>query len=338
MTTPDPEELYRILEEMRRSGVEIVVMEVSSHALALHKVEPIIFDVSVFTNLTEDHLDFHGDMESYFGAKAKLMAQSRRAVINLDDRYMRTLKKSGDTTVYTCSAESREAMILAEDIHERGTLGIEYKITSRSLRLRVRLPMAGRFNVMNTMQAAVAADLLGVPAREIRASLSQITGAAGRLERLNNCGKANFSVYIDYAHTPDALENLLRTVRGFLSQGERLVLLFGCGGDRDRLKRPMMGRIATSMADQVIITSDNCRSESPSEIIADILQGVSQDACYIVIEDRREAIEYAIKSARVGDVILLAGKGHETYEIDRHGKRPFNEKRIVELMIEKYYG
>ena len=338
MTTPDPEELYRILDEMRRSGAETVVMEVSSHALALHKVEPILFDVSVFTNLTEDHLDFHGDMESYFCAKAKLMTQSRRAVINLDDRYMRTLKKCGETAIYTCSAEGREAMILAEDIHERGTLGIEYKITSHSLRLRVRSPMAGRFNVMNTMQAAVVADLLGVPAREIRASLSRLTGAAGRLEKLKTAQKTDFSVYIDYAHTPDALENLLRTVRGFLGSGERLVLLFGCGGDRDRLKRPMMGRIATSMADHVIITSDNNRSESPSEIIADILQGVSQDACYTVIEDRREAIEYAIKSARMGDVILLAGKGHEAYEIDRDGKRPFDEKSIVEKAMEKYYG
>ena len=338
MTTPDPEVLYDLLAKMRDASVDTVVMEVSSHALSLGRVAPICFDVAVFTNLTEDHLDLHGDMERYYLAKASLMKQCRRAVVNLDDHYWRRLALEAEIPVSTCSAEGRDARFSAEDVREKGILGIEYKISSRELSMRVRSPMPGRFNVMNTLEAAVTARLLGVSVGEIRETLSCLTGAKGRLERVEISEKVGFSVYIDYAHTPDALENLLKTVRSFLRRGERLVLLFGCGGDRDKLKRPIMGKIATLMADYVILTADNSRSEQPRDIIVDILRGVSEDASYTVIESRREAIEYAIRQARRGDLILLAGKGHEDYEIDRDGKKPFCEKVIVRLAVEKYFG
>ena len=340
MTTPDPEELYAILSEMVKDGCEYAVMEVTSHSLTFSRVAPIVFDTAIFTNLTEDHLDLHGDMNSYFSAKAKLFKQSRRAIINYDDRYGRLLADNIKIPTTLCSAEGRDADRSAEDIHLLGDRGIEYKLTSRDLRLRVRSPLSGSFNVMNTMQAAVATYMLGAPVADIKETLAHFGGIGGRLERLKLGAAVDFSVYIDYAHTPDALENLLRTARGFLREGQRLVLLFGCGGDRDRQKRPIMGKIATSMADHVIITSDNSRSEEPLDIIRDILSGIGGEygASFTVIESRSNAIEYAVKNARRGDVIILAGKGHEEYEIDRDGKKPFSERNLVKKFVEKYYG
>jgi UDP-N-acetylmuramyl-tripeptide synthetase len=197
--------------------------------------------------------------------------------------------------------------------------------------------MIGDFNVKNTMQAAIGAHLLGVEACEIRAALADFAGVDGRLQKLKSLGRADFSVYIDYAHTPDALEKLILTARNFANKGQRIVLLFGCGGDREKQKRAIMGNIATSIADFVIITSDNSRSEKTADIIRDILSGIKNDACYTVIEDRRNAIEYAIKNARRGDIILLAGKGHEEYEIDALGKKSFSERLLVEELMKKYY-
>ena len=201
-------------------------------------------------------------------------------------------------------------------------------------------PLPGRFNVMNTMQAALASRLLGLSVREIKDGLAHFSGIEGRLERLKFDESVDFTVYLDYAHTPDALENLLRTARGFTSTGQRIVLLFGCGGDRDPYKRGQMGKIALEMADMVIITSDNSRSESARNIIDDILMGIdgSCGAPYTVIEDRRAAIEYTIKNARRGDVILLAGKGHEEYEITSEGRKRFSEREIVHEFVNMYYG
>jgi UDP-N-acetylmuramoyl-L-alanyl-D-glutamate--2,6-diaminopimelate ligase len=198
----------------------------------------------------------------------------------------------------------------------------------------------GRFNVMNTLEAAVAALKLGISPSDVKESLALFGGIDGRLEKVRIAAdkKVDFSVYIDYAHTPDALENLLRTVRSFCRRGQRIVLLFGCGGDRDRYKRSIMGKIASSMADFVIVTSDNSRGEKPLDIISDIVSGIDSDGHYTVIEDRRDAIEYAIKKARRGDIILLAGKGHEKYEIDENGKKPFCEKEIVRALVERYYS
>lgn len=349
MTTPDPEELYKIFGEMADRGAEYVIMEVSSHALALSKLAPLEFEVGVFTNLTPEHLDFHGDMESYFAAKSKLFKQCRRAVINYDDKYGRILadniKNSKQSYICAeglilCSQEGRECDKVAEDIHLHGRSGIEYKLSARDLRLRVVSPLSGDFNVMNTMQAACAAHAIGVRAKYIKDAIANFSGAQGRLELVKLGARPDISVYIDYAHTPDALENLIRCARGFAERDQRIVVLFGCGGDRDRQKRPLMGKVAVSMADLVIITADNSRSERVEDIIGDILSGVSDDDCssaqYTVIPDRREAIEYAIKNARRGDIIFLCGKGHEQYEIDADGKRAFSEREAAIAAAEKY--
>ena len=199
--------------------------------------------------------------------------------------------------------------------------------------------MSGSFNVMNTMQAALVARSLGVSVANIKDTLAAFSGIMGRFERLKLPKACDFSVFIDFAHTPDALENLLRAARGFAREGQRIVLLFGCGGDRDKGKRPVMGKIASMMADHVIITADNSRSERVGDIIAQIVSGIDSEtgAGYIVIENRRDAIEYAIKNARRGDIILLAGKGHEEYEIDSEGKRPFSERALVLELVGKYY-
>lgn len=338
MTTPDPEELYKILAIMRDMGAKYVIMEVTSHALALNKVAPICFELAVFTNLSEDHLDFHGDMEGYYQAKKKLFAQSKSAIINCDDRYGRRLKDEIVIPRYTCSAEDRAVDALATDIRYRDECAIEYKLVSHSVRLRIRTALQGKFNVMNTLEAAFAAIKLGISPISVKESLAGFKGVDGRLERVKINRRAEISVYIDYAHTPDALENLLCAAHSMRHRGQRIVLLFGCGGEREREKRAMMGKIASSMADFVIVTSDNSRSEDPSEIIGEIVSGIDGDGHFTVIEDRYEAIEYAIKNARRGDLIFLAGKGHENYEINKDGRRDFCEKDIVCSLADKYYG
>ncbi|MBQ4091151.1 MAG: UDP-N-acetylmuramoyl-L-alanyl-D-glutamate--2,6-diaminopimelate ligase [Clostridia bacterium] len=333
MTTPDPPALYRALDQMARDGVEYVIMEVSSHALALCKVDPIYFDVAVFTNLGEDHLDFHLNKENYFAAKSLLFARCRDAVINIDDAYGKRLAQDFGSSAMTCSAEGRAARTCAMDVC-LSARGSEYKLCSRGLRLRVRTQLIGRANVMNTLEAIAACHLCGISVRDIKDGIASFLGVCGRFERLRL--DTDYSVYIDFAHTPDALESLLRTARQIARRGQRIVLVFGCGGDRDRQKRAAMGRVASQMADMVVITSDNSRTEHPMDIISEILMGVEEGATYTVIEDRRAAIEYAIKNARSGDIILLAGKGHEQYEIDRSGRHAFSERDIVCELVRKY--
>lgn len=336
MTTPDPPELYRILDRMANDGVQFVVMEVTSHALALSKVCPITYDVAVFTNLSEDHLDLHLNMERYFSEKAKLFSQCTNAVINIDDKYGRRLADSLAYDVCTLSAEGRTATLGAVDVRYSLQQGTEFKLASHSMRLRVRTVMPGSVNVMNTLCAIAALDLCGVSARDIKDGISSFQGISGRFERLKLDPRVDFSVYIDYAHTPDALENLLRTAKQLRKRGQRIVLVFGCGGDRDKQKRAIMGRVASEMADVVVVTSDNPRSEAPMDIINDIMSGVCDGAICTVIEDRRAAIEYALKNARRGDLILLAGKGHEEYVIDRTGRHYFSEREICQNTVQKY--
>ncbi len=336
MTTPDPPELYSILDRMVSDGVEYVIMEVTSHALALGKVSPIEFDIAVFTNLSEDHLDFHLNMERYFASKSLLFKKSKCAVVNIDDKYGRRIADGFGGELVSCSTEGGAATYSAVDVR-MSAVGTEYKLSSHKMRLRIKTALPGRVNVMNTMQATAVCNLCGIPPRDIKDSIAAFDGIRGRFERIKTDNRVNFSLYIDYAHTPDALENLLRTARQMAKRGQRIVLLFGCGGDRERQKRPMMGRIASEMADMVVITSDNSRSEEPIDIINDIISGIDGGAIYTVIEDRRAAIEYVIKMARRGDIILLAGKGHEAYEIDKMGKHPFSERDICEELVRKYY-
>ena len=328
MTTPDPGELYRILKLMVEDGVEIVLMEVTSHALMLEKLAPLWFEASVFTNLTPDHLDFHKTMEAYADAKARLFEKSNLSLINLDSAYADRMIRAAHGRVVTCSFSGR-ADYTAE-LQSNDGEGVRYVLTSGNLRQTIRCPLPGAFSAVNSMQAAITAMQLGVGAGRVKEAIASLSGVRGRMERQRlGCG-ADFTVLIDYAHTPDALENLVRSAAPLRSGDGRLILLFGCGGDRDRGKRPMMGRIASENAQLVILTSDNSRSEDPEEIISQILVGMKNDTPYVVIPDRADAIAYAIKAARTGDVILLAGKGHETYEITRGGRRQFDEREIVQ--------
>ncbi len=337
MTTPDPEELYKILARMRDAGVRYVIMEVTSHSLALCKVAPISFEIAVFTNLSEDHLDFHGNMEEYYRAKRALFEKCNTAVINIDDRYGRRLAHEIKCRRVSLSSEGRSCDYAACDIRCHGEGGMEYRLASGRMRLRIRTKIPGAITVMNTLCAATVANLLGVSPREIKDAINALPCIRGRLEKLKLPSNLGFSVYIDYAHTPDALENLLRTAKMMQKKGQRIVLLFGCGGERERQKRAAMGRIAGSMADFLVITSDNPRSEEPTDIISDVISGIGDEGHYTVIEDRERAIEYVIRGARAGDMILLAGKGHEEYIIDKNGKREFSERALVDEFIKRYH-
>ncbi len=333
MTTPDPSVLYRLLHEMAEDGVEYVIMEVTSHALALGKLAPIRFEAGIFTNLTPDHLDFHGDMESYAKVKASFFESCKLSIINSDSSYAARMMQSAHGRTVTCSPSGRDADYLAEEIAMLPEGGVEYRLRSARSRMKLRCPISGIFSVANSMQTAICAKELGLGASVIQTALASLSGIRGRMERVRLGMDADFEVLIDYAHTPDALENLLRTVKALGKKG-RTVLLFGCGGDRDKSKRPVMGEIACRFADEVIVTSDNSRSEDPMEIIADILKGTEKTNTR-VIPDRREAIFSAILEARAGDVILLAGKGHEEYEISRAGRVRFSEREIVRQAYEE---
>ncbi len=327
MTTPDPKELYRMLGEMAADRVEYVLMEVTSHALALGKLAPLRFEAAIFTNLTPEHLDFHGTMEAYAEAKAMLFERSRLSVINLDSPYAKEMMAHAKGRVVTTSAAGKADYNAERIASDEG--GVVYQMTSESAKLKLFCPIPGSFSVMNSMQAAVCAHELGFGAAVVKEALASLSGVKGRMERVKLGLGADFHVFIDYAHTPDALENLLRTAAQMKPTGGRVVALFGCGGDRDRTKRPVMGRIASQNADRVIVTSDNSRSEDPAHIIEEILTGIGEGTDMIVIPDRAAAIFHAILTARKGDLILLCGKGHEEYEIDRSGRKPFSEKAIV---------
>lgn len=328
MTTPDPPELYRMLREMVDDGVEYVLMEVTSHALALGKLDPIRFEAGIFTNLTPEHLDFHKTMENYASAKAELFRRSALSVINHDSPYGDIMLSAAGGRAVSCSAVARPADYRAENLRFASVRGVEYELHSGNTRMKISCPIPGGFTVMNSMQAAACALELGIGPPSIQDALASMTGVKGRMERVRLGVGADFSVLIDYAHTPDALEKLLRTARDTCADGQRIVLLFGCGGDRDRGKRAVMGSVAELYADRVIVTSDNSRSEDPQSIIADILAGMRRGDAE-VIPDRAEAIRQAVLTAKKNDLILLAGKGHEEYEIDRTGRHRFCEREIV---------
>lgn len=341
MTTPDPRTLYSALAQMRRDGVEYVFMEVSSHALDQCRVDAIDFDLAVFTNLSMDHLDYHGDMERYYKAKEKLFLRSRRAVVNTDDaagrRLVRFLRERGVETV-TCSRSKGDFCALEEECAADGTE--QYILKTAKVTHRVYLPnFTGDFQVMNSLEAIAAASLYGAEPSALCDALEKMQGIAGRMERVRAHERQGFLIFIDYAHTPDALERVLRSIRKGVGKGRRIVLLFGCGGERDRDKRRVMGQIASRLADLVIVTSDNSRGEEPEQIISDILKGIDKEKRFTVIPDRRVAIRRAIlEYLGEGDLLLLAGKGHETYEIDRSGVRAFDEREIIKEALCELYG
>ncbi len=325
LTTPDPELLFSLFSAMREKGVDTVIMEASSHALALKKLTGVPFNFGVFTNFTQDHIDFHKSMDEYLEAKKKLFFVAEKGIFNLDDPVFESITKNITSSVTTYSAKSAGDFSLKE-ILSHDDKGISYLVSASGEEKKITIPIPGDFTVYNSLAAIATAREAGISWEPIVKGLSKMEGVKGRIERVNT--KTPYSVFIDFAHTPDALENILRTLRGF-TEG-RLVTLFGCGGDRDKTKRPLMGKIACEMSDFVIVTSDNCRSEKKEDIISDILEGVKGTGCeYVAITDRTEAIHYAIDHAQKGDVILLAGKGHEEYEIDQNGKHDYSEKKIV---------
>ncbi len=335
MTTPEPDVLYGVLEEMRRDGAEYVFIEATSHALALGRLAPLSFEAAIFTNLTSEHLDFHGSLENYFLAKASLLEKTRLAFINLDDpyasryrAYARATGSSAELLFYSAEGK-READYRADSVRLCGANGISYTLAARNLMREIRSPIPGRFSVDNTLAAASLASRLGISGSSISEAIAGFGGAPGRLKRVRTPSGFSASVYVDYAHTPDALENVLRAARQFTPDGSRLITVFGCGGDRDRTKRPMMGRIAGELADLSIITSDNSRSELPEDIIGEIVGGFDKNKAHAVIPSRADAIRYAVENAGDGDVILLCGKGHEKYELGARGKRDFDESAIV---------
>lgn len=330
LTTPEHGQLYAILRKMADMGVTHVVMEVSSHALAFGRTDAITFEYGVFTNLTRDHLDFHGDMERYFEEKTKLFGQSVRRVVNFDDSYGKRLCEMYGDTIRVSRTEG--------DSVAKGVLcgrdGCSYTIEYNGNEYNVKVGARGDFSVTNTQLAATVALDMGIDPQAVTRGLIRFFGAVGRMERVDG-ELCPFEVYVDYAHTPDALENALRTVRGFMGERGRLILVFGCGGDRDRGKRRQMAGVASRFADFVIVTSDNPRGEEPENIIKDVLRGIDKEKQYSVIVSRRQAIEYAVEIAAPGDIVLLAGKGHEKYEIDAHGSHPFDEREIVRRAVTK---
>lgn len=351
MTTPDPEELYPMLSMMAdEERGAVVVMEVTSHALALKKTIPIDFEVGIFTNLTPEHLDFHGDMENYFKAKSKLFASVRKAIINAQDMYGRRLAEDASLSVETYDLCYSDPSIIhevqlnthcrrvyAQNLTDMGIAGVSYTLVAPYVRMRILCQVPGEFSVINSMQATLAALALGVSPHITQASMASFRGVVGRMERVKLPMHMACDVLIDYAHTPDALSNLLLTVSRIKRRHQRMVLLFGCGGDRDPSKRAVMGRIASQMADMVILTSDNSRTEDPQKIISQIQEGMVDGCDYVVIPNRKDAIFYAIRYARKHDIILLAGKGHETYEIDHQGMHDFCERDIVIEAVKKYF-
>lgn len=323
MTTPDPAELYAMLAQMRDRGAEYVVMEVTSHALALDKVEPLRFKRAVFTNLSEDHLDFHADMDAYFAQKCKLFSKCEMAVISYTTSYGIRLGESIECPFLELSPQT------VRDIAYYGTDGVSFVVRpQRGVCIPIHLPVPGQFSVENGALAALTAYSLGMDAQGIMRGLASFAGVRGRMEQICRA-EGDITVFLDYAHTPDALEKLLLTARGFAAPHQRVTVLFGCGGERDRGKRREMGRIASRLADLVILTSDNARGEDPDAILEQILRGIDKEKPYLVIKDRRLAISYAVENARSGDILLLAGKGHEEYEIKGNARMPFSEREIV---------
>ena len=324
-TTPESFEVQRLFARMRDAGCTHVVMEVSSHALALDRVYGVRYEVGVFTNLTQDHLDFHGTMEAYCDAKALLFQNCGTGVVNADDPWTPRLTEKASCGLFTY-AETAEADLRAEDVVLEAD-HVAFTAVTKEKRVPVRVNIPGAFMVYNTLDVLGAALALGVSLEESAAVLAKVPHVKGRVEVVPTPGK-DYTVLIDYAHSPDGLKNVLSSVRGF-ARG-RTVALFGCGGDRDRTKRPKMGAAAAGNADFLVVTTDNPRTEDPEAIIADILPGLEgSDTPCVVVTDRVKAIHWALDHAEPGDVIVLCGKGHETYQEVNHRKFHMDEREIV---------
>ena len=330
-TTPESYELHKLFHRMLEAGCTHVVMEVSSHSLTLERVAGICFDVAVFTNLTQDHLDFHGTMEAYAEAKRKLFSMCKVGCINIDDPWADFMMQGAACQIKTFSAQTNHADLAAKDIRLSADRVRFAAVGENGLSL-IKLGIPGMFSVHNALGVLSAGLALGISIDKCADAISSASGVKGRVEVVPTDG--DYSILIDYAHTPDALENVLKTLKP-VTRG-RLIALFGCGGDRDRGKRPIMGAIAAANADFCVVTSDNPRTEDPETIIDEIVAGMKNSRTpYKVICDRPTAIAWAIDNVRPGDVILLAGKGHEDYQVVGHEKRHMDEREIVAAHLEK---
>ena len=331
MTTPEADELQRLLKHMADEQVNAVVMEVSAHATAMHRIDGITYDVGCYTNLSQDHLDYFETMEKYFEAKKIFFTPKyvKNAVLNVDDE---TTERIIADAVIPCTRFGicTNADVFARDI-EISENGVSFRIRTKDKQERdIHLKLTGIFNVYNALTAASAALEIGVTPDDVVRGLENVRAVPGRAEMLDT--DTPYKVLLDYSHSPDALENILKAARDF-TRG-RVIVLFGCGGDRDHGKRPMMGEIGGRLADFSILTSDNPRSENPFDILAAIEEGIRPTkGAYTVIENRREAIRFALEMAAEGDVVILAGKGHETYQEIMGVKNHFDEKEVVQELL-----
>ncbi len=323
-TTPNAYELNSLFALMKAQGCTYVIMEVSSHALDQYRVYNLTFEEAVFTNLTQDHLDYHVTMENYLEAKKKLFKMAKKAVINIDDEYGESVKEGLACEVITYSTGNM-SNYSAKGIKYRPA-SVEYELVYKGKIKHIKVNTGGKFTVYNSLAAAICALEEGIEEETVAKALEELEGVKGRAEVVPT-GK-DYTVIIDYAHTPDGLKNILKTFKE--CEKNRLIVLFGCGGDRDKTKRPIMGSIAARNADYVIVTSDNPRSENPDEIIKDILVGMKDTKTpYKVIPNRVEAIKFAIENALKDDIIVLAGKGHETYQILNTGTIHLDEREVI---------
>ncbi len=323
-TTPGAYELNELFAKMRDKGCKYAVMEVSSHALDQCRVYDLDFEVGIFTNLTQDHLDYHKTMDNYLAAKKKLFTMCKTAIINSDDEYAQRIIEGLDCKIITYST-GNNSTYSAKAINYRPAR-VDYELVSDEILQHIKVNTSGKFTVYNSMCAVCCAIELGISAASSAAAIAQLPGVKGRAEVVPT--NTDFTVIIDYAHTPDGLKNILTTFKE--CKKNRLISLFGCGGDRDKTKRPVMGSIAARYSDFVVITSDNPRSEDPAEIIKDILVGLDGTPTpYKVIENRIEAIKYALSIALPDDIVVLAGKGHETYQILANETIHLDEREII---------
>ncbi len=333
LTTPDPIDLQKTLRMMADAGAEYVSMEVSAHAIAMHRLEGMKFETGCYTNLSQDHLDYFGTMERYFDCKRSFFHSHfiRNAALNADDEYAARIRKTMDVPCLTYGI-CTPADVMATDI-EITEEGVSFVLNVLNTdKYPVRLQLTGMFNVYNALAAASVCLNQGIDPKNIAAALGSVKSVPGRAEVLDT--HTPYKVILDYSHSPDALENILKTVREF-TRG-RVISLFGCGGDRDHGKRPIMGEIGGQLSDYCVLTSDNPRTEDPYQILAAVEKGIKRTQTpYTVIENRREAIRCALSMARDGDVIVLAGKGHETYQEINGVKRPFDEKVVVDELLKE---
>ena len=337
-TTPFAVELQSQLAQAAAADCKFGVMEVSSHALAQGRVQGCEFAVAVFTNLTQDHLDYHKDLDDYFEAKALLFSPKYlkgKAIINQDDAYgQKLIERLSPEQVWTYSTQSTEADFYCTDINYQPN-GVSGKVHTPNGSMEFSCPLVGEFNVANLLAALGTALALDLPLDQMVNGLPDFEGVPGRMQQIKAHPKQDIGVIVDYAHTPDSLENLLKAARPFV-KGD-MICVFGCGGDRDRTKRPLMGEIAARLADKVVVTSDNPRTEDPDKILADVLEGIPKTVSPTVEVDRRVAIQKAIAQAQTGDAVLIAGKGHEDYQILGTEKVHFDDREEAQSALSAKY-